>query len=84
MMLAALIRDAPKTICLSNQEQCPCHGEVPGLDPAAWSKRERADGVAQRPVAIPDGALDQEDRHEDRTGRLAAAQQSASPALRLR
>jgi monooxygenase len=44
--------------CSSSQEQRSCHGEVPGLDPAAGSERERTDGVAQRAVAVAQCTLE--------------------------
>jgi len=39
--------------------------------------------VAQRPVTVPDGALNQERRDEDRASSHTAPQQPAGPRLSL-
>src|SRR5690242_5802531 len=41
----------------AGQDERPGHGEVRGLDLAAWPERQRADRMARRAVPLPDGAL---------------------------
>ena len=66
----------------AGQDQRPGHGEVRGLDPAAWPERQRTDGMARRAVPLPGGALDEESRDENRPGSQTAGQQTASPSRR--
>ena len=56
----------------AGQDQRPGHGEVRGLDPAAWPGRKRADKMARRAVPVPGGVLGEECRDEDRPGSQTA------------
>ena len=55
--------------------------EVPGLDPAAGSERERTDRVAQRAIALAHRTLEHESGHEGWARGHSAAEQSAGPWL---
>jgi hypothetical protein len=66
----------------AGQDQRPGHGEVRGLDLAAWPERQRADRMARRAVPVPGRALGEECRDEDRPGGQTAVQQTASPSRR--